>query len=171
MGVSGRGFTFCPMCGGQLTVKALAGENRLVCMSCGYVLYENPLPGVGIIVISEDRVLLVKREGSYGRGKWSFPAGFVEWDEDIRDAAAREVEEETGLKVKIIDVFSAHSNFHDPSFHTIGIWFTSTILGGTLTAGDDAAEAAFFSLDALPDDIAFESDRLVLDEVRQRLLG
>ena len=92
------------------------------------------------------------------------PAGFVEYGEDIRDAAARELLEETGLVAQIGAVVFVASNFHDPGKLTVGVWFDATVTGGRLQAGDDAAEARFFSLDDLPP-LAFRTDRELFEQL------
>jgi ADP-ribose pyrophosphatase YjhB (NUDIX family) len=91
----------------------------------------------------------------------------VEWDEDVRAAAEREFAEETGLQVRTGTVLAAHSNFHNPVQHTVGIWFRGDVIGGRLAAGDDLRDVAYFSLDALPAALAFPTDRLVLDQLRR----
>jgi ADP-ribose pyrophosphatase YjhB (NUDIX family) len=88
---------------------------------------------------------------------WSIPAGYVDYGEDVRRAAARELQEETGLEAAVGDAVWVASNFHDPAKLTVGIWFAGTVTGGSLRAGDDADEAAFFATDGLPP-LAFETD-------------
>jgi len=115
-----------------------------------------------VVIDSAGRILMVKRaEGATRAGYWSVPAGFVDYGEDIRQAARRELLEETGLVAEIGDVLHVASNFHDPAKITIGIWFAGLVTGGALQAGDDAEEARYFHLDELPP-LAFETDRQFL---------
>ncbi len=110
----------------------------------------------------EGRLLLIKRaEGATKPGFWSIPAGYVDYGEEIREAAARELLEETGLFVEVGEVVWVASNFHDPSKLTVGVWFAGRATGGKLQAGDDAADAGFFRLDELPP-LAFETDSAYL---------
>ena len=103
-------------------------------------------------------ILLVRRAAGATRpGLWSIPAGFVDYGEEIRTAAARELREETGLLADVGRVVWVASNFHDPAKLTVGIWFEGTVTGGRLQAGDDADAAEYFALDALPP-LAFETD-------------
>lgn len=98
-------------------------------------------------------------------GLWSIPAGFVDYGEEIRSAAARELLEETGLEAAIGDVVFAASNFHDPAKLTVGIWFAGTVTGGTLEAGDDADAVGWFDLDDLPP-LAFHTDKTFIGRLR-----
>jgi len=98
-------------------------------------------------------------------GLWSIPAGFVDYGEEIRSAAARELFEETGLEAEIGDVVFAASNFHDPAKLTVGIWFAGTVTGGRLEAGDDADAVGWFDLDDLPP-LAFHTDEAFIGRLR-----
>ena len=152
-------FTFCPNCATRLVAATVGGRARTKCPACGYVHFRNP--GVGAAVVIWDaagRLLLVKRApGATRAGLWSIPAGYVDYGEDVRTAAARELLEETGLEAEVGDAVWVASNFHDPAKLTVGIWFAGTVTGGSLRAGDDAEEAAFFATDELPP-LAFETD-------------
>ena len=142
-------------------------RERLVCASCGSVLYRNPAVGVAVILMDGSRVLLGRRSRGAYQGMWCIPCGYVEWGEDVRDAARREFMEETGLDVELGPVYEVHSNFHNPDSLTVGVWFTGTSVGGSLQADDDLDSVEFFPLDALPDELAFPTDKLVLDRLRR----
>jgi 8-oxo-dGTP diphosphatase len=67
---------------------------------------ECPLVGVGAVVVRDGKILLIKRAFEPGAGKWSVPGGLVELGEKLSEACAREAEEETGLKVEILELIN-----------------------------------------------------------------
>ena len=159
-------FDYCPKCGGGLAYKPRGAATRLTCGGCGYVFYENPVVGVAAIVLCDKKILLGKRAGhSTYPGLWCIPCGYVEYNEDVREAVKREFKEETGLIIEVGNVFTVHSNWHNPELHTVGIWFNAEVVGGELEAGDDIAEVGYFSFDNIPP-LAFATDALVIAELK-----
>jgi ADP-ribose pyrophosphatase YjhB (NUDIX family) len=161
-------FTYCPHCATRLQPAQRHGKTRPTCPECDFIHWRNPAVGAAAVVFEkEDQILLVRRApGATQAGLWSIPAGFVDYGEEVRAAAQRELAEETGLIADIGDVVWVASNFHDPGKLTVGIWFAAAVTGGTLQAGDDADDARFFPLSALPP-LAFETDEAYLASVQE----
>jgi ADP-ribose pyrophosphatase YjhB (NUDIX family) len=106
---------------------------------------ERPIIGVGAVIVRDDRVLLVRRATDPLKGEWSVPGGALELGEKLRDGAAREALEETGLQVEageVLDVFD--SIFTDPDgrtqYHYVLIDFLCRPLSGEAIAGSDVSE-------------------------------
>lgn len=159
-------YTYCPHCATELERSMIGGRERSRCPACGFIHWRNPGVGAAVVVFNADGNLLMVRRGPHATraGFWSMPAGFVDYGEDVREAAARELLEETGLVAEIGDVLFVASNFHDPEKLTVGTWFAGTVTGGELTAGDDADAVGWFPLDDLPP-LAFETDRALIERL------
>ena len=122
----------------------------------------------GFVRDAAGRVLLIRRKNPPSAGSWALPGGFVEENEDPRDACVRELKEETGLDVvveRLGGVFGKPGR--DPRAHTVTIVYVCRVVGGAATGGDDAAEARWFSPGELPW-LAFAFDHR---EVVAALLG
>ena len=141
----------------------VGGRERPVCPDCGYVLFKNPVPGVGVLVEMDGGVVLIERGQNPKKGLWALPAGFIEADESIEEAAIRECKEETNLDIELIEMFHVDSFPTDPTPQSgIIIFYRAKPLTKNLQPGDDAAKAKIFSPDALPANVAFRTHRAAL---------
>jgi len=106
---------------------------------------KKPLIGVGAVIVCNGRILLEKRKGEPGKGKWSIPGGLVELGERAEQTVIREVREETNLEVEnpeLIDVVDSIT-FDEGGrikYHFVIIDYFVKLKGGTVKAADDAAE-------------------------------
>lgn len=109
--------------------------------------YEHPSVTVDIIIIQDNKVLLIKRGGHPCLGKLAFPGGFVEMNEDVYSAAARELLEETGLKARSLRQLNVASKpDRDPRTRIITVPFLASVEDiHDLAAGDDAMAANIYS--------------------------
>lgn len=102
------------------------------------------------ILIEDGKLLLVKRGREPFKGEWALPGGRIEEDETAEQCLVREMEEETGLEVEPLKLVGIYS---DPGRDPRGIIAAAYLvkrIGGQLDAGDDASEAAWFCMDAIP---------------------
>lgn len=161
-------YRHCPTCGGALESRLLDERNRLVCRECGFVMYRNPAPAAGVIILEEDKLLWVERKLDPRRGAWTFPAGFLEYDEHIEQCAVRETKEETGLDVELDGVFGVYMAMDDPRTQVVLVLYRAHRIGGELSAGDDASDARFFPV-ATPPEIAFKAHSQALADIRRQM--
>ena len=153
---------FCPQCGSPLQDRQAYGRVRRYCPSCHRVLFRDPKVAAGAVVEQDGRVLLILRGSGVGRGRWSIPAGFVEYDEDPALTAARECEEETGLEIELTGLLDVVPGEGTPGEASFIVVYRGRVVKGELQAGDDARQAGFFAYDDLPP-LAFASTTRVLE--------
>jgi len=140
----------------------IGGRLRDVCPNCGFVLFRNPVPGVGALVELEPGIVLIQRGQPPFVGAWALPAGYIEEDESAEQAAVRECREETGLEIELIELFGVYSFPEGPVQSGIIIFYRARPIGGEIQAGDDAQAVDVFAPDALPENLAFRTHREVL---------
>ncbi len=122
-----------------------------------------------VIIEVDGRIVLIERK-NYPPG-WAIPGGFVDIGETVEDAALREMREETGLEVELTDLLGIYSRpERDPRGHTISVVYVGRAQG-TPRADDDAKAAALFSLDALPEPLAFDHADILADYRRYKQTG
>ena len=110
-----------------------------------------PIVGVGVVILDADKVLLIKRGKPPRAGTWSLPGGAQESGETLKEAALREIYEETSLKVEIIGLIDIVDSIRrdkkgDTEYHYTLIDFAARVTGGALRAGDDAIDSHWFTL-------------------------
>ena len=163
---------YCPRCGHALENKEAFGRTRRFCPACDRVIFHEHKVAAGVLVEREGQVLLVRRRMGLRRGLWTFPAGFVDFNESPAQAAARECREETGLEVEITGLLDVVAGREHERGADIIIVYRARIVGGELTAADDADRVAFFTPDGadLPP-LAFHATQVVLDKWRDSRPG
>jgi 8-oxo-dGTP diphosphatase len=111
---------------------------------------ERPIVGVGGVVISQGRALLVRRGAPPLQGEWSIPGGMLETGETILEGVRRELAEETGVEVRVnglIEVFERISldEAGKHKYHYVVLDYYCDAIGGEPRAGSDAVEVAWVS--------------------------
>lgn len=164
------GYRFCPHCATGMAISDREDVPRLACPSCGFVHYNNPVPAAGAIIMRDNRILFVKRKYEPRAGKWSLPAGFMEYDESPEECAVRELREETGLTGKIRELSGVYAAGDDPRSRIVLIIYHMEITGGVEQPGDDACEIGYFAAGDFPP-FAWSSHHRALGDFFARLRG
>ena len=142
----------------------------------GKYVYEWPRPMVTVdavvfrLAAGKTEVLLINRGHEPYKGKWAVPGGFIEIDEELEDAVARELQEETGLTgVRLEQMRTFGRCGRDPRGRQISIAFTGVATEGhdNIRAGDDAAKAQWFDIDELPEELAFDYDEMIVCGIKK----
>ena len=115
--------------------------------------------GVGAVIDAEGRILLIRRAND---GLWALPSGGLEVGETAAEGTAREVFEETAVRVKptkLIGIFDSRCTGQPTASHIYGILFLCELVGGTASANDcthagEVLDVQWFEKDALPDDFS-----------------
>lgn len=143
--------------------------------------YKYPRPAVTVDALIFSRrgerfyIALIRRAHPPFEGSWAFPGGFVNNDESLEQAVSRELNEETGLEDIPLEQFYTFGDVHrDPRHRTITVTYIGFTLDEipVLVAGDDAGEAAWFPVDALPT-LAFDHAEILrkaLDKLQLALI-
>ena len=115
-----------------------------------------PLIGVGVVVWRDDTVLLIRRGKPPRQGQWSLPGGLQKLGETVFEAARREVMEETGVEIRVleltdvVDLIERDDADGRVRYHYTLVDVVAGWLGGEAAPGSDAAEVAWADLEALP---------------------
>lgn len=169
------GIRFCARCTTPLEVRPISYDNNRehpACPACNFVVWEDPKVAALTVVPWQGGVLLGLRNQNPGKGRWSFPSGFVDRGEPVEEAARRETLEETGLEVDITGLVGVYSAPGNP---VIVIAFAAEPTGGSLRAADDLSELRAYDPRNLPE-LAFEHDERIIRDwqalvTRQAHLG
>lgn len=149
---------YCPRCGAALEASR-GPTGQPGCPACGFIRYANPKVAAGVLVERNGQLLLVRRNHEPAYNAWSFPSGFVDAGEVVEAAAAREVQEEAGLAVRVerlLGVFSGYGS------EVVFVAYTGSVIGDDEPVpGPEAFEARFFAPDALPE-LAFPHDPAIV---------
>ncbi len=121
----------------------------------------DPKVAAAVLVVQNERVLLVRRAMEPFRGLWTLPAGFVNAGEDPAEAAVRECLEETGLSVRVTRVFDIISGREHPRGADFVIVYQAEVIEGDMKANDDVDAVDWFDKEHLPP-LAFRATQKVL---------
>ena len=116
------------------------------------------------------QVLLINRKNEPFKGEWALPGGFVGMDEELEDAVARELAEETGLVgIQLEQMHTFGKVGRDPRGRVISIAFMGIAAKeqDMIKAGDDAAQAKWFDVDNLPENMAFDHDEVLKHAIKK----
>ncbi len=149
---------YCTQCARKLETREMGGGRSVpVCPSCGAVHWIDPKVAAGVLIVRDERVLLVKRAIPPGYGKWTFPGGHVDRGETVEEAALRETLEECGA---IADLGELLGLFSYPGRPVVVAVYRGALAPGSREphAGDETLEVGWFTQEeAAGLELAFQS--------------
>ena len=131
---------------------------------------ERPTPGAGVVCLRGGEVLLIKRGKAPRLGEWSIPGGRQEMGETIAQAALRELAEETGVAAELLGLIDVVDHFSERG-QMVLIDFAARWISGEPLAGDDAADARFFPVEAALALVTWSETRRIIAEAVARFGG
>ena len=141
-------YTYCPQC--RRPLAPLDGHPH--CSACDITIYDNVAVGAGVLLVRDNKVLLVRRGIDPYKGSYDIVGGFVNPGETPEQAAIREAKEETGLDVEIVELLGTYSDRYGEGAHTLGLHYLAKIVGGIEQAGDDAASLEWVEVTHIPEE-------------------
>lgn len=126
-----------------------------------------PIPAVGVVCLKRDalggdEVLLIRRGKPPREGEWSLPGGRIERGEPVRDAALRELVEETGVEARLVGLIDVVDGLFGSDFHYVLIDYLAEWVSGEPVAGDDAAEARFVAIGEIDALVSWSATREII---------
>jgi mutator protein MutT len=118
---------------------------------------ERPVVGIGGVIIDQGRTLLIRRGSQPLLGEWSIPGGTLELGESLEEGVVRELREETGIEVRVLELIEVFDRIFPadgatgagakrrPRFHFVIADYLCEPLGGEPRAGSDVTDVAFAS--------------------------
>ncbi len=153
---------FCNQCGARVELRVPPGDHlsRYICEACGTIHYQNPRLVVGCVPEYEGRLLLCRRAIEPRRGFWTVPAGFMENNETLQQAAARESQEEALADVEIGSLVSIVHVLHA---HQVHVFFRAKLRTPSFGPGPESLEVELVRPEDIPwPDLAFPSTEFTL---------
>ena len=140
---------YCSNCGATTSLQIPDGDTlpRHVCQRCEAIHYQNPKIVVGCIPEWQGQILLCKRAIEPRYGLWTIPAGFMENDETVEEAAHRETMEEAKASV---DLTSLYAVLSIPHVNQVYMVFRATMKEKDFGAGEESLEVCLFHINKIP---------------------
>lgn len=142
---------------GPVVLQIPEGDDRerMVCVDCGFVHYDNPRVVAGAVCTWEGKILLCRRAIEPRVGFWTIPAGYLELNETVSDGAKREVWEESGADVEMGALLGV---FEIPRISQIYMVYAAEMKHPNLDPGPESLSARLFDWADIPwDELAFPS--------------
>jgi len=167
-------YSYCPVCGAKIRKW---NNELMVCTECGYHFYQTSKPTAGAFIVRKQssggspEILLTKRGIDPYKSCWDIPGGFLKNGEQPEDGLKREIMEELGVQLLSRKLFFAvvdrypRDDIPEEANYTLCLYYICTIDENTeLKAEDDITESQWFSIESLPENLAFRGNKRAIKE-------
>ena len=141
---------YCFQCGNSIEWRLSDYREREICPICGWVHYVQLKVGAAVLIEHDNKLLLLQCAHEPWIGSWMIPAGYVELDEDPKDAAKREMFEETGLTLEVSELFKSYYFSDDPRGNGIVFVYKAIKISGELHINSELNAVQYFSWHEIP---------------------
>lgn len=148
-------YKFCPTCKTKLIRKPIDNKKFWFCPNCGFTFWNNPKPVASIILINNNKVLMLQRASPPLKGYWCLPGGFIQYEETPEEGVIREAKEEIGNNVILDGLVGVYRIDNDPRGINIDIIYKARAKG-EVKLSEEHKNYKFFDLDNLPQKIAYK---------------
>lgn len=135
-----------------------------------YSTFINPKPCVVVIINKGNKILLARRGVEPAKGKWDLIGGFINNGETAEEAVVRETKEETGLEVSVKQYLGSISDVYgETDVATLNFCYLVQIKNGSPKADSDASELKWFSMDEIPQPMAFAHQSQAIELLKRKM--
>ena len=159
-------FRFCPNCKAELKEKKTA----YFCLDCGMEIFKDSSPTASALILKENKVLLSTRAIEPRKGEYDLVGGFLEPGEHPDAGVIREVKEETGLTIALIDLIGVYIGNYEHQGRktkTINFYYAAEVLEGKERPDDDVETLEWLEINNLPKKTAFKHQSQVIDDFKE----
>ena len=161
-------YQFCPFCGKKLLIRVEEGKKRKFCNECNWTYYPHVAGSVAAVIVRGRKILLVKRKREPYTDTWMFPAGFIDYGEHPQETLSREIEEETGLKLKKADLWLVLQSEDDPrSPGHFCLFYKVVVLGRKLSTDKEENQGVGWFDIQNPPKIGWESHKYIMERLKK----
>lgn len=156
-------FNFCSTCSTRLVIK----DMHPWCNHCQVFFYRNSKPAAGVAIIKAGQVLLARRGIEPHKGELDIIGGYLRDGELPLDGALREVKEETGLDVQIVDLLGMYVDEYLDGGYILAIHYVAEMIDGDPVAHDDVAALEWYDINTIPRSLGFKNTVETLQDLKK----